>query len=363
MRLWQFKNYQEAQFEFNSQLIIISGPNGSGKTNLLDALHFLSITRSATQRLDADCIHFGQSAFSLTFWVADEQGHKNDKVTIAYQKGDKKQIKVNDINEKAGNYIGRYPMVLIQPDDSFLIHETNETRRNFIDMYLCQCNAAYMEHLSLYKQLLTRRNELLKYFAEKHTFDKQLLDSYSERMLPLARKIYDARQAYFESLQPLLVSQYTALANYNIHQRQVDETPAISYTSQVKAPDFEENFMSNTERDRVMTRTTMGPHRDEVLFLLNDKPLKYFGSQGQQKTFLLAIKLANYELIKQKTGKKPMLLLDDIFDKLDDHRIASLMQLLKEQDWGQIFITDARPERIQKFIATQDYSAQHINLS
>ena len=362
IQLWNFKNYEEATFSFNNSIVIISGKNGSGKTNLLDALHFLSLTRSAIQKFDADCIRFAQSGFVLAFQI-EYAADKVERVNIGLNLGEKKIIRTNNgAAERITAYLGRYPAILISPDDIFLIQEGNEERRNYADMHLSQYDNDYLRTLSKYKQLLNQRNELLKYFAEHQRFDAILLESYTDMMLPLAHEIFRKRKAYFDALQLLLQETYAFIASSSKDDI-TTEQPAITYQSHLFAEDFDKAFKENTAKDRAAQRTTMGVHKDEIIFSLAGKPLKYFGSQGQQKTFLLALKLANYELLKQKSGKRPLLLLDDIFDKLDDERILKLIQLIQQDNFGQIFITDARPERTARFIVEQGLDAQHITLT
>jgi DNA replication and repair protein RecF len=361
IQLWNFKSYEEANFSFEQRIVVISGKNGSGKTNLLDALHYLCLTRSSIQKQDADCIRFGSAGFVMAFQVEDEN-HKAEKINIGLNLGEKKVIRVNGGQpEKITAYLGRYPVVLISPDDIFLIHEGNEERRSYTDMNLCQYDTSYLRTLSKYKQLLTQRNELLKYFAESQRFDALLLDSYTDQMLPLAQEIFEKRKAYFEVLQTILEQTYAHIAGKSVDEI-ASEWPSVQYKSHLFADDFETAFRQNVGRDRAAQRTTMGVHKDEVIFTLAGQPLKYFGSQGQQKTFILALKLANFELLKQKSGKMPLLLLDDIFDKLDDERILKLIKLIQQDKFGQIFITDARPERTSRFIIEQGLVAQHIIL-
>ena len=352
--LLTFKNYEEIALNFSQHINCFVGENGSGKTNLLDAIYYLSFTKSAFSSTEQQNIKHGASLFLVkgTF-------HKQDEtydIQFSLQNGQKKDARNSRVPyDKLSEHIGLFPAVLISPDDTDLIRERSENRRRFFDSIISQINHRYLNDLIRYNHVLRQRNSLLKQFTDRQTYDSDLLDSYSEQLLALGRQIYEARQAFIVQFIPLFESHYRYLSDDK-------EAVSIHYESHFAQPGFEEAFYRAYQRDLALQRTTRGAHRDDFVFEIAQYPVKKYGSQGQQKSFVIALKLAQFEIIYQETGVKPLLLLDDIFDKLDDHRITQLTSLVIAQTFGQLFMTDARPERTHQLLKGLDVEKKFFTI-
>ncbi|MCH7407771.1 DNA replication/repair protein RecF [Belliella sp. DSM 111904] len=337
LHLNQFKNYHSAKLEFSEEINCMVGINGSGKTNLLDAIHYLCLTKSALNTQDNQNILHNEAYFSL-FGSFESENNTLD-VRCIVESGKKKQLLQNGkIIEKMSDHVGTLPVVMIAPDDTSLIKEGSEERRRFFDNMLCQLDKSYMIALVRYQHFLKQRNALLKQFAESGRINKSHLEPYDVELIRLAKQISIARQNFIEAYKPMLLNHYAEISESREH---VD----IQYTTTCMEDSFEQQFVQNQSRDILLRRTSAGIHKDDFVFEIDQYPIKKFGSQGQQKSFLIALKLAQFEIFHTKKGTKPILLLDDIFDKLDDHRIEKLMLLVGDHRFGQLFITDARPER------------------
>lgn len=363
LSLTNFKNYEDGRYTFGRQVNVIVGPNGSGKTNLLDAVYFLALSKSAFQSQDTlNILH--EADYFIIDGVFEEQQH-HVQITISLQRGQRKVLMADKKPyERISEHIGRFPMVLIAPNDTDLVREHSEERRHFFDGVLSQLDADYLRDYLMYQQVLKQRNSLLKLFAERNQVDNDLLDTYDEPLLEIGQRIHDRRQQFVAEFLPSFQAHYAYLSDAR-------ETVNIVYESEVSNPDFASEFRHFRRRDTVLQRTTMGIHKDDYNFLIGDRnpefspsepdgpepvPLKKFGSQGQQKTFVIALKLAQFDRLEAKKGVKPILLLDDIFDKLDDRRIGKLIERMDEKAgpalrFGQLFITDARPERTRALLS------------
>ncbi len=342
LKLINFKNYLELNIDFTEGINCILGKNGMGKTNLLDAIHYISMTRSAINSVDQQNIAHGQPFFAINTEL-DNKGEAR-KVNCYFEKGKKKIIKVDGKEvEKLSNHIGTVPCVLITPDDTDIIREGGEFRRKFFDSVLSQYNKEYMTLLINMNRLLKQRNSFLKNNEGNLKIDKQLLDIYDESLIPIFRKVSKIRKEFIEGFIPFFNNNYQLIF-------EGAESPDIHYKSDILEEHFENEFKNALQKDIIMQRTSMGAHKDDYIFRLNGRPIKKFGSQGQQKSFIIALKLAEYDYLKSQIGFEPLLLLDDIFDKLDDQRIEHLVELLSDQArFHQIFITDAREERSRAF--------------
>lgn len=343
IQLTQFKNFSKVQAAFSSGINCFLGINGSGKTNLLDAIHYLSLTKSAFNAVDLQNIQHDQRFFSL---IGEFQsGEKTIEIKCLLEAGKKKQMINNGKPyEKMSEHIGLLPIVIIAPDDTQLISGGSEERRKFFDSLLSQMDKGYLQDLIRYQHFLKQRNALLKRFSEQHTMDTLLLEPYDKKLTELSLTIAERRAAFIHLFTPLLLQHYAEISG---QKEQVD----ITYESEGLRPDFEASFKESLRRDLLLKRTNRGIHKDEYLFEIDGYPLKKFGSQGQQKSFLIALKLAHFQVIKDHKALKPILLLDDIFDKLDDLRIKKMIDLVANNEFGQLFITDARPERSRKILA------------
>ncbi|HSZ25623.1 MAG TPA: DNA replication and repair protein RecF, partial [Cytophagaceae bacterium] len=332
-------NYAETDITFSSQINIFTGHNGSGKTNLLDSIYCLSLTKSAFSQTESNSIRHKEYFFSLLghFFKAENLYSVQYDLT-----GLKKTFRLNkNPYEKLSEHIGAFPVVLFTPNDTDIIREGSEERRKFFDTIISQLDPLYLSELIRYNNLLKQRNSLLKQFAEKNTIDKELIDSYNYQLLKSGKMVYEKRKAFMEEFTPLFRAHYLNLSEEK-------EQPELLYQSQQHEAEFENKFIHNLNRDILLQRTIMGIHKDDYGFTLNGYPVKNYGSQGQQKSFVIALKLAHFDIIKKNKRLKPILLLDDIFDKLDDRRIGKLMEMVAQETFGQLFITDARPERTEK---------------
>jgi len=338
LQLFNFKNYAEANLQFENSVNCFLGKNGSGKTNLLDAMHYLSFTKGAINPSDSQNIKLGENQFIIkgSFNILGKQ----KEVICSYQQGQKKIVKEDGQDYlKFSEHVGKYPLVLIAPQDIELIWDGSEVRRKFFDSLLSQIDHGYLEDLIIYATYLKQRNSALKLFAERGSIDQDLLASYNGKIITSAKRIFSKRREFLKEFLPVFQQHCKDLTDSK------DEEMNIQYRSDLEGNDFEVLLDKNLSRDVMLQRTTTGIHRDDFLFLLNNNEVKRFGSQGQQKSFLIGLKLAEFQCITEKKKFKPMLLLDDIFDKLDDNRIGKLMKLVAEGTFGQLFITDARPTR------------------
>lgn len=344
--LLNFKNYEELELQFSEQINCFVGENGSGKTNLLDAIYYLSLTKSAFSSTEAQNIRHG-AAFFLIKGLMHKETH-DFHIQFSVQNGQKKIAKNNGANyDRISEHIGLFPVVLITPDDTDIIKGGSEIRRKFFDGLISQIDTIYLDHLINYNHVLKQRNSLLKQFAEKKSYDEDLLDSYSSQLLSYGAKIHAYRKAFISSFLPIFLAHYNNISG----QKEIVE---IHYQSDFASENYRQDFYQAYQKDMILQRTGKGIHKDDFEFEINHLPVKKYGSQGQQKSFVIALKLAQFDIIRNEKGLKPILLLDDIFDKLDDFRIAKLVEMVAHHSFGQLFITDARPERTQTILQQID---------
>ncbi len=342
LKLFNFKNHSEKSFDFSPEINCFVGNNGAGKTNILDALHYLSMAKSFLGNLDAQNILHDSDFFAIEAEIQGEE--KNDIIKVQLPKEGKKIIKKNDKTyERIADHIGFLPSVMISPYDSNLISDGSESRRKFLDAMISQTDSDYLFALIQYQKTLQQRNALLKYFAKNRTFDLDSLEIYNEPLTKFGTQIFEKRQRFVASILPTIQHFYEIISKGN-------EKVTVIYESNLNEQNFEEILSENLEKDRVLTYTSRGTHKDDLRFEMNGNLIKKFGSQGQQKSFLIALKLAQIKRIKDITNKNPILLLDDIFDKLDDNRVSQLIELVNQQNFGQIFITDTHRERTESVV-------------
>jgi DNA replication and repair protein RecF len=343
LNIFNFRNYDQVGVEFNSSIHCLLGKNGSGKTNLLDAIYYLSFTRSSLIASDTQNIRNGEGLFSIrgTF-VKGEHAHE---ISCVFQPGQKKVMK-EDGNEynKLSEHLGKFPSVMIAPNDIELIWDGGEVRRKFIDTLISQIDREYLHALIVYTGQLKMRNSLLKRFADLGKINNDLLDVCNQQLIPAGDVIAQKRRVFLEKFTPHFQRHYKYLSGSG------PESVSINYRSGIDGNSLADALTKNLNRDMAMQRTTAGVHRDDFVFLLDDLELKRHGSQGQQKSFLIALKLAEFDVLTEYKKFKPILLLDDIFDKLDDERIARLIALVGNGTFGQLFITDARPDRSRELL-------------
>lgn len=339
INLLNFKNYEMLDLDFSPSVNCIVGDNGSGKTNLLDAIHYLSMSKGAFGGGNNQHVQHGQDFFMVKgLFQAKDLDYE---VTCGYKKGQPKVFKVNQkAYDKISDHIGRFPVVLIAPNDTETITEGSELRRKFFDSIISQLDKVYLANLIEYTHYLKQRNTALKQFAERHFVDRNLIEAYNHKMIQLGREICNKRQDFIKQFGPVFQNHYRELTDNK-------ERTELLYQSHFLADTYEDDFRQALQDDLRLTRTTRGIHKDDFDFLIDGHLLRKYGSQGQQKSYMIALKLSHFEMIKSFTFLKPILLLDDIFDKLDDKRMGKLMQMVADRTFGQIFITDARPERTQ----------------
>lgn len=350
LSLLNFKNHDERNFDFSPQINCFVGNNGVGKTNILDALHYLSVAKSFLGNTDLNNIKENEEFFTVEGHIFN--GEKVDIIKVQQPKDTKKILKKNDKSyDRIADHIGFLPSVIISPYDSNLISDSGESRRKFLDSMISQTDSDYLFNLIQYQKTVQQRNALLKSFAKNRYFDGDNLEIYNEPLIKFGTKIFLKRQKFTNSILPLIQSYYEIISKGN-------EKVTVNYQSDLQE-EFNENQLDqkfrnlltqNLERDRMLTYTSKGVHKDDLLFEMNGNSLKKVGSQGQQKSFLIALKLSQMNRIKELTGKTPILLLDDIFDKLDDSRVSQLIELVNQEHFGQIFITDTSKERTENVV-------------
>ncbi|MGV3547815.1 MAG: DNA replication/repair protein RecF [Pedobacter sp.] len=339
LTLLNFKNYNTADLNFSKTVNAFVGNNGAGKTNLLDAIHYLCLCKSYFNPIDSQQIKTGEELFLVQGDF--DRDDKKEKISCGLKRNQKKSFKRNKKEyDKLADHIGLFPVVMISPYDINLIMDGSEERRRFIDNVISQTDSRYLDQLITYNKHLLNRNALLKQVAITRTLDVALLQILDEQLIVSGNAIFEKRKQFLLDFIPLFDQHYRFLTNDA-------EQVSLTYQSQLNEQTFENLLAQSIEKDRILERTTTGIHKDELQFEIAGMPMKKFGSQGQQKSFLIALKLAQYSYLQKFKGFKPLLLLDDIFDKLDTHRIHKLMEMVSHQDFGQIFITDANKDRVE----------------
>ena len=350
-----FKNYKDAELEFCDKINCFAGDNGSGKTNLLDAIHYLSFTKSYFNLVDQQNIMIGEEFFRIQGQYAMEDA-TTETVECLQKKNQRKILKISKKEyERMADHIGLFPLVMISPADSNLIYNGSEDRRKFIDSVISQFNKVYLDDLINYQKALMQRNKLLKYFAESRTFKSGELEVWNEPLIRLGARIYEKRLEFMNNFKPVFGRHFQWISG---GKEEVD----ILYETDLHHEDFEHLLQRSLEQDRIAGFSTAGIHKDDLVFTIKGMPLKKFGSQGQQKSFLLAIRLAQFDYTRDTKGFKPLLLLDDIFDKLDDFRVEQLIRLVSEDHFGQIFITDTSAERLSQTITRIHFNYKLFNI-
>lgn len=338
IQLTNFNNYSEVQADFHPQVNALTGRNGMGKTNMLDAVYYLCIGKSYFSSGDKYIVKKGEKFFRCFGTFYNQSGI--EEVEIKVIPGKKKEIFLSGKKrERLSDHIGQFPCVIIAPIDIQLMLEGSEERRKLLDNTIMQYDRAYVDSILAYNRLLKQRNVTLKMFAEKHYFDPTLLESISVGMYKPAQKIFEMRKSLIEDLSPLFEKYYNIISDEN-------EACTIGYTSQLEGSTLEDILKSNIEKDKILSRTSSGIHKDDIALKMNGERLKNFASQGQLKSVILALKLAQYEILSKNNDNLPILILDDIFDKLDRNRVERLLSIVASDDLGQVFISDTNTDRI-----------------
>ena len=349
LTLTNFKNYQNAEVSFHPKVNCILGLNGAGKTNLLDAIYYLTFTKSALNAIDSQNIRHAEKLAAINGLF---KGDEDMLVSCGLKVRQKKVFKVNKVElEKMSDHIGAMPLVLISPDDTAIIKDGSESRRKFIDTTISQVDKVYLRNLMQYNHLLKQRNSLLKNWPHGKPPDRTLFEAYDEQLCHLSIEIHQARATFIESYKPFFLAHYRDISADKEH---ID----LQYESQVSASDYVAQYSAALEKDMMLQRTTMGVHRDDFVLRMDEYLMKKIGSQGQQKSMVIAMKLSQFDYLRHATGKMPLLLMDDIFDKLDDERIQQLVSMINSDRFGQVFITDARPDRSQMLLSKYQIKAK-----
>ena len=350
-----FKNYELVEIEFSSKINCFAGANGVGKTNILDAIHYLSLAKSFFNNIDSVGVRHGEDYFM----IKGEMGIDGDEdhICCAFQKQKQKVMKRNGKEyKKLSDHVGRYPVVMISPADSLLITEGSEERRKFMNKIISQYDNLYLDSVLQYNKAVLQRNRLLKDFKAANKIDKDMLAVWDTQLVKHGSYIFDARKKLINELKPVFQEYYSLISSSK-------ETVKLEYVSHLNECDFEKMLADSLKKDLYMEYTTVGAHKDNLALEMNGFPIKTIGSQGQQKSFLTALKLAKFDYIKRMSGYSPMLLLDDIFDKFDAERVEQIIRLVSGSMFGQIFITDTHCNRLQDILNTHNAEYKLFNIS
>ncbi len=370
--LTQFKNYRLSSFSFTERIIGICGLNGRGKTNLLDAIYYCCFTKSYFSKTDGLNVQFDNDGFRLetTSSISSKGGgngedisedrkeiQKNINEVVCILRGTgKKEILLNGVAyTKFSEHIGKFPAVMIAPDDIELITGGSEERRRFMDIVLSQLDAEYLQQLMQYNKVLQQRNSLLKLFAEQGKTDWPLLEVLDEQLVAPGNYVYSKRKLFTRELIPLVQKFYEQIADNN-------EVVTIQYDSHLNESTFHDLLNNYRQKDFMLQRSNAGIHKDDIFFQLNSQPFKTTASQGQRKSLLFALKLSEFELLRSYKGFAPLLLLDDVFEKLDDNRIQQLLHWVCNENEGQVFITDTHRDRLEEAFEKLETKYQIIEL-
>ncbi len=341
LSLLGFKNYAEADFVFSKNINCFVGNNGEGKTNLLDSIHYLAFCKSFFNPNDSQNIYHNNPFFVIQGEFLNGDNSK-DEIYCGVKRNEKKQFKRNKKEyTRLADHIGLIPLVMVSPADSELITEGSDSRRKFMDSAIAQFDKNYLDNLVAYNKVLAHRNAVLKSFAESRHYDKETIAIWDEQLIALGTKIYAEREIFIAKFIPIFNHYYGLISGGK-------EEVGIDYSSQLKEGNFEQLLEQSVKKDLQLQYSTVGIHKDDLVFRIADFAVKKFGSQGQQKSFLIALKLAQFDFLKSIKLKTPIILLDDIYDKLDEIRVQKLMQLVSSEGFGQIFITDTHQDRIAR---------------
>jgi DNA replication and repair protein RecF len=354
LTLINFKNYSEKTFEFCPKINCFTGNNGAGKTNILDAIHYLSLCKSYFTNIDTQNIKYDETFFSISGEY--QKSEKIEQIFCGVKKDQKKIFKRNSKEyEKLADHIGFIPLVIVSPSDSTLITEGSEERRRFIDTVLSQFDGEYLNDMLRYNRALAQRNLLLKDFDIKRWFDPDMIAMWDEQLIDTGTRVYEKRKSFLNEIIPDFQKYYQFIS-------EGAEVVDLAYDSQLINLSFQELLNNNLAKDRKLLYTSGGIHKDDISLKLGNYPIKRSGSQGQQKTYLVALKLAQFDFIKKNTQNCPILLLDDIFDKFDISRVNKILELVSENNFGQIFITDTNYIRMTEILEQTGVEHRHFQI-
>lgn len=343
-----YKNFASETFEFDPKINCFVGNNGVGKSNVLDAIYHLSNSKGYFNSVASQNIRHGEDFFVIEGIFDKEE--REESINCSLKKGLKKIMKRNGkVYEKLSEHIGLIPLVIISPADTNLIVEGSDLRRKFMDSIISMSDNAYLQSLLKYNKVLSQRNSLLKYFAANHTFDAVNIDIYDEQLVKYGSELFEKRKLFIDQFVKIFQFQYEHLINNSVHDN-FKEKVTLSYKTHLDKADFKSLLKASLDRDRLLQYSSVGLHKDDLVFKINGHAIKKVGSQGQQKSFLIALKLAQFDFIKKQTKLIPILLLDDIFDKLDENRVGQLIGIVNDENFGQLFISDTHSKRTEKLI-------------
>lgn len=352
-----FKSYENAEFDFSENVNGIVGENGCGKTNLLDAIYYLCFCKSFFSSQDQFSVRFDTDFFSIHGDFVNRMQQNTTHISCTYKLGKHKSMKANKKEyTRFSDHIGLYPLVMVSPYDSDIINEGSETRRRFFDMIISQFDKEYLQQLISYQKIILQRNTLLKSFIEKGNYDASLIEVFNTQLIPLGEYIYQKRKEFIENILPVFNQHYQYLS-------QGLENVNIVYESGLENMSFTEGLSKNEFSDRKSGYTNFGIHKDDYQFLIDGRSVKRYGSQGQQKSYALALKLSQFDYIFERKGLKPILLLDDIFDKLDKKRTSQLLDLVGKDHFGQVFITDTDEVRVNAILSERNIEHRIFRIS
>lgn len=355
LQLINFKNYEEAEMTLSPSLNCFTGNNGSGKTNILDAVHYLSVCKSYLNGVDKQNIRFDQPFFVIQGAFQTEEKEVN--IHCSVKVGAKKIFKRNKSEyEKLSEHIGQFPCVMISPYDRNLIGDGSEVRRKWMDGIIAQSNKSYLDNLQRYGKVLIQRNALLKNMYDHGLFDRESIEVWDEQLIQIGTRIHDVRKAFLAEFIPVFQRQYNYIGE---ETEQID----LEYRSQLNEVSFKDLLAINQRKDAFTQFTNGGIHKDDLVFTIKGHPVKKFGSQGQQKSYLIALRLAQFDWLKMHLGLLPILLLDDIFDKLDDSRVGRLLQLVSNHSFGQVMVTDTNRDRLEKIFINLDVPIHYFEVN
>jgi DNA replication and repair protein RecF len=353
LSLYHFKNHKDLKVDFDGGITCITGKNGAGKTNVLDAIYLLSTCKSYFNAIDYQLISHGATVCALNARFSN--GQQLD-LQLQLEQGKKKKLKKNDKQyDKLIDHIGLINVIMITPDDIELVLGHSEVRRKFLDICISQADRVYLNCLSEYQKVLEQRNRQLKLFAQHSHYDDIIIEGFNAKLIPAGKYIYDKRKEVLHKLNGYFNELYPAISSG-------DEQVLFRYESDLHQDHFETLLTQSINKDLALERTSVGVHRDDIEFEINGYALKRFGSQGQNKSFIIALKLAQYRFLSEISGTKPILLLDDMFEKIDEERAQKLIDLVSKDEFGQIIITDTHSNRVRKHFENANKSINFVEL-
>jgi DNA replication and repair protein RecF len=355
LQLANFKNYEQTELEFSPKINCFVGNNGVGKTNILDAIHYLSLTKSFFNNIDSISIRHYEDYFIINGTFVKEG--EEDQIYCAFQRQKQKVMKKNGKEyQKLSDHIGKYPVVMISPADSALISEGSDERRRFLNKIISQYNGEYLDSAMKYGKALQQRNRLLKDFKATGEFENDALLIWNSQLVKYGNYVYKERESLVNELIPVFQEHYSMISSEK-------EKVKLSYKSHLSEGNFDEALINSVVKDRFLEYTTIGIHKDDLVLEMNGHSVKSLGSQGQQKSYLVALKLAKFDYIKRKSGISPVLLLDDIFDKFDAERVEQIIRLVGNHRFGQIFITDTHQTRLHDILSSHNTDYKLFRIS